>query len=92
MHGPDHTKVYKDRVTSSGAPNGNGQGAFSKKPTGFSNNEYHHNGGGYIMLNEQASTRVNGWVVGAIASAITGLALLAMGMRKKNNVHAAIPV
>lgn len=48
--------------------------------------------GGYVNLNEQASHRINGWVVGAIASAITGIALIGMSMRKKKDIHAAIPV
>jgi hypothetical protein len=39
----------------------------------------------------ETQTSVNGWVIGAIASAVTGVALLGFSM-KKNTVATSVPV
>merc|ERR1711898_55937 len=43
---------------------------------------YPHRGNPYLMAEEQSSTATNGWIIGAAASAVTGLALLGYSQRK----------
>merc|ERR1712146_614874 len=41
---------------------------------------------------EETTSSVNGWIVGALASAVTGLALLGYSLRKSDNVVTSVPV
>jgi hypothetical protein len=45
-----------------------------------------------LMAETTSTTAVNGWVMGAMASAVTGLALLGYSMRRSNNVVVSVPV
>jgi hypothetical protein len=46
-----------------------------------------------FLMSEQAQTSVNGWVLGAIASAVSGLALLGYSLRKQTQpVATSVPV
>ena len=45
------------------------------------------------MAEEPATTAVNGWVIGAVASAVSGLALLGYSLRKSAApVATSVPV
>ena len=45
------------------------------------------------MAEETATTSVNGWVMGAVASAVSGLALLGYSLRKQAQpVATSVPV
>merc|ERR1711937_649500 len=41
---------------------------------------------------EETTSSVNGWIVGALASAVTGLALLGYSLRNSDNVVTSVPV
>ena len=46
-----------------------------------------------LMAEESATTAVNGWVIGAVASAVSGLALLGYSLRKSAApVATSVPV
>jgi hypothetical protein len=46
-----------------------------------------------LMAEESATTAVNGWVIGAVASAVSGLALLGYSLRKSADpVATSVPV
>jgi len=54
-----------------------------------------HNGQGNpagLMAEEASTSSVNGWVVGAVASAVSGLALLGYSLRKSAPVATSVPV
>jgi hypothetical protein len=65
---------------------------------GASADRAHHNNaanpaGAYKFMAEQATTSsVNGWVIGAVASAVSGLALLGYSLRKSTPVATSVPV
>jgi len=44
------------------------------------------------LMAEETTSSVNGWIVGALASAISGLALLGYSLRKSNDVVTSVPV
>ena len=46
---------------------------------------------GHFMAEETATSTVNGWVIGAVASAVSGLALLANTLRK-TDAAVSVPV
>jgi hypothetical protein len=48
--------------------------------------------GGNGNLMAETTTSVNGWIIGALASAVSGLALLGYSLRKTNNVVTSVPV
>jgi hypothetical protein len=82
----DYWKVLAKRTT-----NTNAGGKGRKVQIASTHTKYYNPANGYVALNEESSRGVNGWVIGAVASAVTGLALLGMS-RKKRNRYAAIPV
>merc|ERR1711881_167399 len=45
-----------------------------------------------FMAEEASTSSVNGWVVGAVASAVSGLALLGYSLRKSAPVATSVPV
>jgi len=47
---------------------------------------------GDTLMAEEATTNVNGWIVGAVASAVSGLALLGYSLRKSSDVVTSVPV
>merc|ERR1712072_413608 len=51
-----------------------------------------HNGAFSLMAEEASTSSVNGWVVGAVASAVSGLALLGYSLRKSAPVATSVPV
>merc|ERR1712072_1082501 len=51
-----------------------------------------HNGAFGLMAEEASTSSVNGWVVGAVASAVSGLALLGYSLRKSAPVATSVPV
>merc|ERR1712167_447686 len=50
------------------------------------------NPAGSFMAEEASTSSVNGWVVGAVASAVSGLALLGYSLRKSAPVATSVPV
>merc|ERR1712094_11764 len=44
------------------------------------------------MMAEQSTTTVNGWVIGAVASAVSGVALLGYAATRKATVATSVPV
>jgi len=48
--------------------------------------------GALSLMAEQSSSSANGWVLGAVASAVTGLALVGLSMRKEQTVATSVPV
>ena len=60
------------------------KGGFADKGTNGEDNEAYQDGkdAGHFMAEETATSTVNGWVIGAVASAVTGLALLGFSQRK----------
>jgi hypothetical protein len=44
------------------------------------------------LMAENTASSVNGWIIGALASAVSGLALLGYSLRKTNNVVTSVPV
>lgn len=44
------------------------------------------------LMAEESTTSVNGWIVGALASAVSGLALLGYSLRRSNDVVTSVPV
>jgi len=45
-----------------------------------------------LSLMAESTTSVNGWIIGALASAVSGLALLGYSLRKTNSVVTSVPV
>jgi hypothetical protein len=60
------------------------KGGFADKGTNGEDNSAYQDGkdAGHFMAEETATSTVNGWVIGAVASAVTGLALLGFSQRK----------
>jgi len=67
-----------------------------KNPAGNPNWEDHPDYDGNkntnLMAEESASASTNGWVLGAAASAITGLALLGYSVRRNTAATVSVPV
>jgi len=45
-----------------------------------------------LMAEETSSSSVNGWVMGAVASAVSGLALLGYSLRRNTASVVSVPV
>merc|ERR1712093_323024 len=82
----DYYKDLRQRTETTGV-----KGVGNKVQVADTHTQFYAPQNGYIALSEQQSTGVNGWVIGAVASAVTGLALLGISMKKRNG-YAAVPV
>lgn len=68
------------------------QGAGNQKGINGRTNPAGQKGKNPNLMAEETTSSVNGWIVGALASAISGLALLGYSLRKSNDVVTSVPV